>query len=204
MTAVALIATASVLGLLSFFEPCTIATHTLFSVRAHARPKPACCRELFVLWGTRSLLVTGLFAVAVLLTPPPAWGTVLPSVILAVMASIYIVSRFVYLPVPHLEFHRLVPGHLRLSPAVRLGLTLPACTLPLFGIVLGMVITHDSYPLALTGGLLFASLFTAPTALAALTGLSDRGRRFLNFSAVATSYITAVLLYGAAAYLLFT
>ncbi len=204
MTAVALIVTASVLGLLSFFEPCTIATHTLFSVRAHARPWPACCRELFVLWLTRSLLVTGLLTVAVLLTPPPAWGDLLPSVILAVMASVYIVSRFVYIPVPHLEFHRLVPGRLRLPAAVQLGLTLPACTLPLFVIVLGMAITLDSYALAAVGGLLFASLFTAPTALATLTGLSDGGRRFLNFSAVATSYITAALLYGVAAYLLFS
>lgn len=202
MTAIALIATASVLGLLSFFEPCTIATHTLFSARAHARARPACCRELLVLWFTRSLLVTGLLAVAVLLTPPPMWDTVLPSMILAVMASVYIVSRFVYVPVPHLEFHRLVPGGLRLPAAVRLGLTLPACTLPLFVIVLGMAITLDSVALALVGGLLFASLFTLPTAVAAVTGLSVAGQRFLKLSARVTSYLTAGLLYAAAGYLL--
>ncbi len=202
MTAAALIGTASVLGLLSFFEPCTIATHTLFSVRAHTRPWPACCRELFVLWLTRSLLVTSLLTVAVLLTSPPAWGGLLPSVILAVMASVYIVSRFVYLPVPHLEFHRLLPGSARLPAAVRLGLTLPACTLPLFVIVLGMAATLDSYALAAAGGVLFASLFTVPTALAALTGLSDGGRRFLNGAARATPYATAGLLYGAAVNLL--
>ncbi len=202
MTAAVLIATASVLGLLSFFEPCTIATHTLFSARVHARTRPACCRELIVLWLTRSLLVTGLLVVAVLLTPPPVWGDTLPGVILAVMASVYIVSRFVYLPVPHLEFHRLVPGTLRLPAAVRLGLTLPACTLPLFVVVLGMVITLDSFALALAGGLLFASLFTLPTAVVAVTGLSAAGQRFLKASALATSYVTAGLLYAAAAYLL--
>ena len=202
MTAVALIIVASVLGFLSFFEPCTIATHTLFSVRAHARPWPACCRELFVLWFTRSLLVTGLLAVAVLLTPPPVWGAVLPSVILATMASVYIVSRFVYLPVPHLEFHRLLPDGDRLPAAVQLGLTLPACTLPLFVIVFGMAITLDSYALAAAGGLLFASLFTLPTAVAAVTGLSVAGQRFLKASALATSYLTAGLLYAAAIYLL--
>lgn len=193
----------AVLGLLSFFEPCTIATHTLFSARVHAHRRSARHTELFVLWATRSLLVMGLLAAAVLLTSPPAWGETLPSVILAVMGSVYTVSRFVYLPVPHLEFHRLIPGRLHLPVAVRLGLTLPACTLPLFVIVLGMTITLDSYVLAAAGGLLFASLFTAPTVLAALVGLSDGGRRFLNFSAVATSYITAALLYGASAYLLF-
>ena len=202
MTAVALIIVASVLGFLSFFEPCTIATHTLFSVRAHARPWPACCRELFVLWFTRSLLVTGLLAVAVLLTPPPVWGAVLPSVILATMASVYIVSRFVYLPVPHLEFHRLLPDGDRLPAAVQLGLTLPACTLPLFVVVFGMAITLDSYALAAAGGLLFASLFTLPTAVAAVTGLSVAGQRFLKASALATSYLTAGLLYAAAIYLL--
>jgi cytochrome c-type biogenesis protein len=202
MTAAALIATASVLGLLAFFEPCTIATHTLFSARTHARSRPACCRELFVLWLTRSLLVTGLLLIAVLLTPPPVWGGVWPSVILAVMASVYIVSRFVYLPVPHLEFYRLVPGGPQLPAAVRLGLTLPACTLPLFLIVLGMAITLDSEALAIFGGLLFATLFTLPTAIAAAVGLSAAGRRFLKTSASATSYVTAGLLYAAALYLL--
>lgn len=202
MTATALIAAASVLGLLSFFEPCTIATHTLFSARAHARARPACCRELAALWLTRCLLVTGLLTVAVLLTPPPAWGGVLPSVILAVIASVYVVSRFAYVPVPHLEFHRLLPDGPRLPAAVRLGLTLPACTLPLFVIVLGMAITLDSYTLAILGGLLFATLFTLPTAIAAAVGLSAAGQRFLKVSALATSYVTAGLLYAAAVYLL--
>lgn len=202
MTAVALVVTASLLGLLSFFEPCTIATHTLFSARVHARARPACCHELLVLWATRSLFASGLLAVAVLLTPPPSWGAVLPGVILAVMASVYVISRSVYLPVPHLEFYRLVPGHVRLPPAVRLGLTLPACTLPLFVVVLGMVIILDSYALAVAGGLLFAAFFTLPTAITAVVGLSAAGQRFLKVSALATSYLTAGLLYAAAAYLL--
>ena len=119
------------------------------------------------------------------------------------MATLYIVSRFLYIPVPHLEFHRLVPGNARLPQAAQLGLTLPACTLPLFLIVLGLTVTLDSYPLAVAGGLLFASLFTCPTAVTAMTGLSTAGQHFLKASAVATPYITGGLLYGAAAYLLF-
>jgi len=54
---------------------------------------------------------------------------------------------------------------------------------------------------AVVAGLLFASLFTLPTAIAAMTGISAGGRRFLHASAVATPFITAVLLFGAAIYL---
>jgi cytochrome c-type biogenesis protein len=202
MTALALIASASVLGLLAFFEPCTIATHTLFSARAHARPWPDCCRELLTLWIARSLLAVGLLLLAVAAAAPPRWGGYFPGVILAVMATVYVVSRFQYLPVPHLEFHRLIPGGGRLPHAVQLGLTLPACTLPLFIILAGMAITLDSYRLAIVGGLLFAGLFTLPTAVTSVTGLTSAGQRFLKCSALSTPYITAALLYGAAAYLL--
>jgi len=202
MTASTLFLAAVVLGALSFFEPCTIATHTLFSARSHARAWPGCCRELVRLWLARSLLTVGLLLLAVAVSTPPQWGAYLPSVILALMATVYIVSRFLYIPVPHLEFHRLIPGGARLPHAVQLGLTLPACTLPLFVIVLGLAITLDSYPLAVVGGLLFASLFTLPTVVTAVTGLSTAGQRFLKVSATATPYITGVLLYGAAAYLL--
>ncbi len=203
MTAWALVLATAVLGALSFFEPCSIATHTLFSVRVHARPRPACCRELLTLWATRSLLAVGLLLLALAVTAPPAWGTYVPSVILTVMATVYIVSRFQYIPVPHLEFHKLIPGGESLSHAAQLGLTLPACTLPLFIIVLGLTITLDSYGLAVVGGLVFAGLFTLPTAVTSVTGLSGAGQRFFKASALATPYITALLLYGAAVYLLF-
>ena len=203
MTASILFVSAALLGTLSFFEPCTIATHTLFSARVHARAWPECCRGLLLLWATRSLLAVVLLLLAVAVSAPPNWGDYLPSAILTTMATLYIVSRFLYIPVPHLEFHRLVPGYARLPQAAQLGLTLPACTLPLFVIVLGVTVTLDSYALAVTGGVLFASLFTLPTAVTVVTGLSAAGQRFLKASALATPYITGVLLYGAAAYLLF-
>ena len=104
---------------------------------------------------------------------------------------------------PHLEFHKLIPDSARLPQAIQLGLTLPACTLPLFIIVLGITITLDSYALAVMGGLLFAGLFTLPTAVTSVTGLSEVGQRFLKISALATPYITAALMVGAAIYLLF-
>jgi len=202
VTPLLLIASAVVLGILSFFEPCTIATHTLFSVRAHRHPWPQCCFDLLRLWLMRSLLVTGLLLLAVALTAPPRMGVYAGSAILAAMATVYIVSRFQYIPVPHLEFHRLIPGGRRLPQAVQLGFTLPACTLPLFLIVLGLVITLDSYWLALVSGLLFASLFTLPTIVVAITGLASYGQRVLTRSALVTPYVTAALLYGSAAYLL--
>ena len=200
MSAVLALMTASVLGALAFFEPCTIATHTLFSVRAHAQRRSACCQGLFILWGGRSALSVGLLTLAVILIDAPRWNSVVPGVMLAAMASVYLASRFFYIPVPHLTFYRLLPRAERLPQAVQLGLTLPACTLPLFAIVAALVVTLDSMRIAVLAGLLFASLFTLPTAIAAVTGFSARGRRFLQFSAVATPFITAALLYGAALY----
>lgn len=202
MTSPIVFATAALLGLLSFFEPCTIATHTLFSARAHTSARGQCCAELLMLWLTRSLLAVGLLLIAVALSAPPTWGVYLPSAALAVMASVYIVSRFIYIPVPHLEFWKLLPGGMALAQSVKLGLTLPACTLPLFIIVTALTVTLDSAGTAVGAGLLFATLFTLPTAVTTFAGLSDTGRRFLNGSALATAYITAALLYGAAAYLL--
>jgi len=192
---------AAALGLLSFFEPCTIATHTLYAARVHAR-RPARHRQLLALWLTRSAFSAGLLLLAVALTAPPRLAGVLPSIVLAVMASVYLVSRFVYLPVPHLEAWKLVPGGALLSPGVKLGLTLPACTLPLFVIIALLCAARDSLPAAAVAGIVFATLFTAPTAIAATVGVSATGRRFLQRAALATPYLTAALLYGAAAYLL--
>ena len=201
MSGLVVLTTAAILGGLSFFEPCTIATHTLFSVRAHGQTRTQCCQGLLALWLSRSALAIGLLLLAVALTEPPAWGGVLPSVMLAVMATVYIVSRFVYIPVPHHEFHKLLPNGRRLPHAIQLGLTLPACTLPLFVILTGLVVTLDSAWLAVGAGLLFAAWFTLPTALASVTGVGERARRLLHGSAVATPFITALLLYGAALYL---
>ena len=203
MTTFHLLATASVLGLLSFFEPCTIATHTLFSVRVHGAAQAQRRRELISLWLARCSLSMGLLLSAVAITTPPGWGRVLPGVALMLMASLYLVSRAVYIPVPHLEFWRLLPGAVDLPQAMKLGLTLPACTLPLFIILAALSITLDSSADAAVAGLLFATVFTLPTALTAYLGLSEAGRRFLHAAALITAYLTAALLYGTAAYLLY-
>lgn len=197
-----LLTTSAILGGLSFFEPCTIATHTLFSARAHRQPRAACCQGLLAMWLARSVLAMGLLVALVALTPAPAWGVWLPSVILAVMGTVYIVSRFAYIPVPHLEFFKLLPGGRSLPFGVQLGLTLPACTIPLFVVVAGLSMTVDSVGFAALAGLLFGTLFTAPLALTAFQGVQANGRDLLIRAAKGSPYLTAALLFGAALYLL--
>jgi cytochrome c-type biogenesis protein len=197
-----LLATSIILGALAYFEPCTIATHTLFTVRAHGQGRTSCRQSLLTIWITRSMLVIGLLTLLVWATEPPAWGPYLPSLILSVMATVYLISRFTYIPVPHLAFHRLLPGGSRLPQALQLGLTLPACTIPLFVVVAGLAVSVDSMGLAVLAGLLFAGFFTLPMAWAAFKGIHAEGRELLNRAARGSSYLTAVLLYGAALYLL--
>ena len=198
----ALLASAALLGLLAFFEPCTIATHTLFSARAHKAQRAGCCQSLLAVWLTRSFLSGVLLVAAVLVIPPLVWGPYLPSIILAAMAIVYIVSRCTYIPVPHLEFFKLLPGGRSLPFAVQLGLTLPACTIPLFVVVVGLAVTVDSIGFAALAGSLFATLFTAPLVLTSLKGVHADGRELLNRAAKGSPYLTAALLFGAALYLL--
>ncbi|WP_457668836.1 cytochrome c biogenesis CcdA family protein [Thiolapillus sp.] len=199
----ALVVTAMMLGLLAFFEPCTIATHTLFSARVHRQSSLACCQNLAAVWLTRSGLLAGLLAAAVVIFPQPDWGPYLPSIILLVMAVLYVVSRYTYIPVPHLEFFRLLPGGQRLPFAVKLGLTLPACTLPLVMVVAGMAVSVDSVEFAVLAGVVFASMFTAPMVFAARRGVDERQRESFGVFAKSSPWFTAALLLGAALYLLF-
>lgn len=197
-----LVVTALLLGLLAFFEPCTIATHTLFSARLHRQAPAACCQSLLTVWLTRCMLLAGLFLLVVRFLPSPDWGAYLPSVVLAVMALLYVVSRYAYIPVPHLEFFRLLPGGQQLPFAAKLGLTLPACTLPLVVVVAGMAVTVDSLVFALIAGVLFASMFTLPMVFASSMGMDEKQRQAFGVFAKISPWVTAVLLLGAALYLL--
>lgn len=197
-----LLIAAATLGALAFFEPCTIATHTLFTARIHQQSKSSCCQSVFAVWIARSVLLTSLLGLLVWASPAPVWGPYWPSLILALMATVYLVSRLVYIPIPHLAFHLLLPGGKRLPQAIQLGLTLPACTIPLFIVVAGLAMNVDSMGFALVAGLLFASFFTLPMALAAFKGVHADGLAFLNRAARGSPYFTAVLLYGGALYLL--
>jgi len=198
-----LLLTATLLGLLAFFEPCTIATHTLFSVRANKEAdKKTCCQSLLAVWLSRSVLLMILFILAVFLIDAPEWGPYLPSIILSVMALLYLVSRFIYIPVPHLEFFKLLPASRKLPFSIQLGLTLPACTLPLIIVTAGMAVTVSSILFAALAGFLFASLFTLPMVIAAYKGIHDDAKQLLNHAAKGSPYLTAVLLIGTAVVLL--
>ncbi len=194
---------ALVFGLLAFFEPCTIATHTLFSVQLKRQNVGACCENLLTLWWVRTVFVSALLVLLVVVLPQPQWIKGMPALILALMGLLYIVSRFAYLPVPHVELFRLLPGGGRtLSHAIRLGLTLPACTLPLFAVLAGLVVTADSVFLAIVAGGLFAAMFTLPTALVAASGINAQGAVGFSRAARTAPFITAALMFAAALWLL--
>lgn len=198
-----LLVTAALLGLLAFFEPCTIATHTLFSVRvSQQKNNKACCQSLFAVWMSRTLLMAGLFALAVYFIEPPQWGAYTPSIILSLMAVLYLISRFIYIPIPHLEFFKLLPFSKQLPFSIQLGLTLPACTLPLVVVTAGMAVTLGSIYFAVIAGVLFASLFTLPMMIAVYKGVHDDAKQLLSHAAKASPYFTAVLLIGTAVVLL--
>lgn len=193
---------ALLLGTLAFFEPCTIATHTLFTARVHRDNTQGCCHKLLGVWLSRTLLSCSLLVLAVVFIPAPQWSAFSPSIILSVMALLYLISRFVYIPIPHLALHRLLPGGKQLPEAIQLGLTLPACTIPLFVVITGLVVTSQSVMIALLAGLLFASGFTLPMVIAARKGIHEQGQQFLQRAAKGSPYLTAVLLLSAALLLL--
>lgn len=200
-----LLLTAITLGFLAFFEPCTIATHTLFSVRLNKEKNNHCCQNLVAVWLSRSFLLISLFMLAVFAFESPAFlkqDAFMPSIILFAMAMLYLVSRFVYLPVPHFAFYKLLPRSKKIPYSIQLGLTLPACTLPLVVVTAGMAVVLDSMTFAALAGLLFASAFTLPMVLASYKGLNDDTKQLLNHAAKGSPYFTAVLLIGAAVVLL--
>ncbi len=197
-----LVATAMLFGVLAFFEPCTIATHTIFAARSHRDERFERYRALLGIWLIRSALLAGIFSLAVISLPDPQWGRYLPSIMLSVMATLYLLSRYAYIPVPHLAFYRLIPGLRNPSQVVQLGLTLPACTLPLLVVVGALAVTLDSIPAAMLAGLIFATLFTAPLAWAAISGVDDDLLNLLNRTATGSPYFSAVMLFGAALVLL--
>ena len=192
-----LLVTAAGLGLLAFFEPCTIATHTLFAARAShdsARRRWIALAQLVL---SRTALLAALFGIAAWLgleNIPVNTATAL----LSVIGTIYLVSRKVYLPVPHIEFFRLIPGPRLLQLALKLGLTLPACTLPLVAVV-GILSALTRRPdMAMLAGLAFAAMFSLPTVWDSVRGLNAAHRAFLGKAANASPYLTALILWGGA------
>lgn len=198
-----LIMTAAVLGFLAFFEPCTIATHTLFAVRASRDSVKHRLLALVQLMLSRTLLLVTLFssAAAIGLAELASRTAFL---MLGVIGSIYLITRKIYLPVPHLEFYHLIPRHDGLSQGFKLGLTLPSCTLPLV-LIVGILSALTQRPaIAVLAGLVFAIMFTLPTLWDSTHELNAAHRTFLSKAANMTPYITTLLVWGGALLILQT
>ena len=192
-----LLMTAAVLGFLAFFEPCTIATHILFAVRASHDSVKQRWLVLAQLTLSRTLFLVILFssAAAIGLAELSANTAML---MLSVIGLVYLITRKIYLPVPHLEFYRLLPRHDGLSQGFRLGLTLPACTLPLV-LIVGILSALTQRPgVAVLAGLVFAIMFTLPTLWDSTHELTAAHRAFLSKAANLSPYITTLLLWGGA------
>ncbi|TCV79184.1 hypothetical protein [Sulfurirhabdus autotrophica] len=196
MNTLLLIAAAG-LGFLSFFEPCTIATHSLFALRASRDTTRNRWRALAQLVASRTILLAAIFGIA-------AWiglkelSAISAMIILGVIGTIYLVSRKIYLPVPHIEFFRVLPGHTRLAQGLKLGLTLPACTLPLV-VVTGVISALTQQPgMAILAGIVFAIMFSLPTLWDSVRGFDTAHREFLSKAATTIPYLTALLLWSGA------
>lgn len=198
-----LILSAAALGFLAFFEPCTIATHTLFAVRIYQDAVQQRRLALASLVFSRALMLMAIFGMA-------AWigldglPTAIAMAMLGVIGAIYLVSRKIYLPIPHIEFFHLIPGHARLSQALKLGFTLPACTLPLV-LVVGITAALSKRPdMAMLAGLIFAVMFSLPTLWCSSHKLDAAHRLLLGKAAQLSPIITALLLWSGALIILQT
>jgi len=192
-----LLMTAAVLGFLSFFEPCTIATHTLFAVRASHDSVRQRWLALVQLTLSRTLLLVAVFSGAAVigLAELSAHTAML---MLSAFGLVYLITRKIYLPVPHIEFYRLLPRHDGLSQGFKLGLTLPACTLPLVLIVGTLSALTQRPGAAVLAGLVFAAMFTLPTLWDSTHQLNAAHRAFLGKAASLSPYLTTLLLWGGA------
>ncbi len=198
-----LIISAAILGLIAFFEPCTIATHTLFASRAHQKNQSERIKDLIELLLSRALLVVLLLTLAVsLVSHRPQWSSGTAGMLLILVATLYVVSRFMYIPIPHIKFYRFLPKRLKAKQSIQLGFTFPACTIPLFVVLAASVIWRQSIGLAMIMGSLYALMFTLPTAVTAFRGVSESTGRQLGRVARLTPYLTALLFITAAFFLI--
>ncbi|NOX17489.1 MAG: hypothetical protein GXO87_04300 [Chlorobi bacterium] len=193
MIEVVLISAVAVIGLLSFFEPCTIATHTLFGVRAHGERADKRFSEIFNLLVFRTALFVLIIFIFVAAFGKQEWKTISPEIIFTVLAAVYFISRYSYIPIPHVDFSFLLPAKLKKREAIKLGLTLPACTIPLFIIVIGISLTVHTFAFAFLAAIVYSATFTLPTIITAYKGASVKTRKIFGTTAKTTPFITSGL-----------
>jgi len=194
---------AAIIGLLGFFEPCTIATHTLFGIRTHQDKSKAGIINIILLIITRTLLYILLLTITLPLFNKIRWQIISPEIIFIFLSAIYLISRYSYIPIPHINFAALLPKNLKQKDSIRLGLTLPACTIPLFIVVLGLSLTvHKTY-FSILLGITYSFMFTLPTVITFIKGTSLKTRKFFIAAAKITPFVTSGL-FLIAAIILFT
>ena len=192
-----LLITAAGLGFLAFFEPCTIATHTLFAARLSHETVQQRRLALVKLMLSRTLLLMMIFGIAGWIGLQ-AFSAGTAMTMLGVIGAIYLISRRIYLPVPHIAFFRMIPGHAHISQGIKLGLTLPACTLPLV-LVVGVISALTRRPdVAALAGFIFAGMFSLPTLWNSTHTVNATHRAFLGNAANLSPYITTLLLWSGA------
>lgn len=195
-----LLISALILGALAFYEPCTIASHTLFSVRLHQADNRTRLRNLLHFWFWRSVLVIGLLWLADLVIGQLQLSEFQSALALLGMALVYLISRYRYLPIPNLA--PLAFLGTRLPPPMQLGLTLPTCTLPLLMVVAGLSLSSRLSADWLYASLIFTSAQTLPLIWQVWRGLGDEQKALLREAGENTPLVTALLLIMSAAVLL--
>lgn len=192
----------ALLGLAAYFEPCTVATHSLFS-ESLKRSSPANRRRsLFLFLITRFSWISLLFISVVTLFAMPEPGQFFFPSVLAGLGALYLTTSFVYVPVPHLALYKIIPGNNKLAYHVKLGLTLPACTIPLFMLTLILVIYHDNITDAMLAAIFFTGFFSLPTFYFAFKGIGAARAKFLDILARGMTVTTSLFLFMASVYLL--
>lgn len=194
-------------GLLAFFEPCAIASNVLFTQYVQRiSPRERAGQLAGLLAGRVTLLVALGVTVSV---AARTWGVVLQELFLPIAYAsfgvVYVASRFVYIPVPHIRFHGIIPGgEQRLDEGTKVGLTLPACTIPLTGALLMALVGEARPVLGAVTMLLFAIFFTIPAFIYSYRPATPASLRFLDRSARVTPYLTGVLFAVVAAGMILT
>ncbi|VAX23839.1 hypothetical protein MNBD_IGNAVI01-918, partial [hydrothermal vent metagenome] len=121
------------------------------------------------------------------------WKTVSPEIIFVILAAVYFISRYSYIPIPHIDFSFFLPSKLKEQDSIKLGVTLPACTIPLFIVVIGISLTVHTFTFALIAAVVYSVMFTLPTIVTVFKGASVKTRKIFGTTARITPFITSGL-----------
>jgi len=193
---------AMILGLVSFLEPCSIATYTLNSARLHKGQTKEKLLGLSQMLIIKSLLLIAIFNLLVYILKETNIPSLVFIIALLVFASMFILSKFIYFYIPHLEFFRCLPKHQNLSQSLKLSLSIPACNIPMILLMSFLLINAHSYLVATLAAILFTFFYTLPTLYFITRGFSPKIRTFFGSLGGVMPTLTAIFFVFIALYLL--